>query len=47
MTGRLIVVGDSFCQLPGPQDPFRNWCQQAAVLQGKELLVVGSAADHF
>jgi hypothetical protein len=30
MTGRLIVVGDSFCVAPGITDPFRNWCQQAS-----------------
>jgi hypothetical protein len=39
MTGRLIVVGDSFCVLAGPQDPFRNWCQQAAQLLDRTLLV--------
>ena len=43
MTGRLIVVGDSFCILPGESDPFRNWCQQAAVLQGRDLLLVAGA----
>ena len=39
MTGRLIVVGDSFCLLPGPQDPFLNWCQQAAALLEMPLVV--------
>lgn len=39
MAGRLIIVGDSFCILPGAQDPFQNWCQQAATLLGRSLLV--------
>jgi hypothetical protein len=30
MTGRLIVVGDSFCILPGPKDSFKNWVQQVS-----------------
>lgn len=39
MTGRLIVVGDSFCLLPGPKDTFKNWCQQAADLLQMPLVV--------
>jgi hypothetical protein len=43
MTGRLIVVGDSFCILPGAKDPFRNWCQQAAEAMGMTLVVAAGA----
>ena len=43
MTGRLIVVGDSFSQLPGPKDPFKNWCQQAASALEMPLVVSAGA----
>lgn len=37
MAGKLIIVGDSFTQLPQAPDPYRNWCQQAADLLGMSL----------
>ena len=43
MTGRLIVVGDSFCILPGPKDSFKNWCQQAASALDMTLVVAAGA----
>jgi len=43
MTGRLIVVGDSFAILAGAQDPFLNWCQQAATLLDRPLVLLAGA----
>lgn len=47
MTGRLIVVGDSFCVAPGPKDTFRNWCQQAAAqLQMPLMMAAGCGVSQ-
>jgi hypothetical protein len=47
MTGRLIVVGDSFCELPKSGDSFENWCQQAArVLEMPLLMSAGPGVSQ-